>query len=102
MITVPLARISSLKNNRIDVNAFFLMPAAKTPMDRAGVIGSVISPLTAKGRNFRIVPDADFTELANIIQIFFDHPAKHVGFFAAFDRDDPALFHLAGYRFLVR
>jgi len=43
------------------------MPAAKTPMDSAGVICSVISPLTAKGRNFRVVSDADFTELANII-----------------------------------
>ena len=78
------------------------MPAAKAPMDGAGVICSVVTPLTSKGRNFRIVADADFTELANIIQIFFDNPAKHVGFFASFNGDDAALFHVARHRLLVR
>ena len=91
----------SLKDDRIDVNAFLLMAAAKSPMDGSCVIGAMIAPLAAKGRDFRIVADADLTELANIIQIFFNDAAKHVGFFTAFDGDDAAMFHVVGYWFLV-
>ena len=88
-----------LKNNRVDVNAFFLMAAAKTPMDGAGVIGAVIAALASERRHFRIVADADFTELANVIEIFCDHAAKHVGLFAAVDGNNAPLFHVAGHRF---
>jgi hypothetical protein len=77
------------------------MPAAKTPMDSAGVICSVVTPLTPKGRNFRIVADADFTELANIIEIFCDYAAKQICLFAAVDGNNAPLFHMAGHRFLV-
>ena len=51
----------------IDVNAFFLVPAAKPPMEGSSVIGSMISSLTAKGRHLWVVADADLTKLANII-----------------------------------
>ena len=100
MITVHWPN-RSLENNRIDVNAFFLMTAAETPVDGTGMIRPMVSALTSKRRNFRIMPEADLTKLTNIIQILFYHAAKHVGFLASFDGHNPAVFHLAGYRLLV-
>ena len=61
-------------------------------MNCSSMVRSVISSLAAKRRNFWIVAQSYFTELANVIQIFFDDPAKHVGFFASFYGRDAALF----------
>ena len=78
------------------------MPSTKAPMNRAGMVGSMIASLAAKRRNFWIVAQSYFTKLANVVQIFFDDPAKHVGFFAAFYGDDAALFDAACHRLLIR